>query len=115
MPDRTTSSTDRGSSYPALIFTYRSGPNDAEYSCALQRAGQTGALTGPIRRLRPHRPFARLVAAVATIEVQIAAPIAFAASASAQTRHVPRPLIGSPNSSRKRPPASPFRQAGYVL
>ena len=85
MQDRTTPSTDCGTSCPALTFPYRSGPNDAEYSRALQRAGQTCALTGPIRRLRPHRPFARLVAAVATIVVQIAAPIAFAASVSAQT------------------------------
>ena len=84
MQDRTTPSTDRGSSYPALIFPYRSGPNDAEYSRALQRAGQTCASTGPTKRLRPHRSFARFVVAIAPIVVQIAAPIAFTSSVRAQ-------------------------------
>lgn len=85
MRDRTTTSTDRGSSYPTLIFPYRCGPNDAEYSRALQRAGQTCALTGPITRFRPHLSFACSVAAIAPIVLQIAAPIAFESSVSAQT------------------------------
>jgi soluble lytic murein transglycosylase-like protein len=85
MQDRTTPSTDFGSSYPALIFPYRSGPNDAEYSRALQRAGQTCASTDLIKRLRPHRSFARFVVTIAPVVVQIAASIAFVSSASAQT------------------------------
>lgn len=85
MQDRTTPSTDRGSSYPALIFPYRSGPNDAEYSRALQRAGQTCASTGPIKRLHRRWSFARSVAAIAPIVVQIVAPTAFPTSVHAQT------------------------------
>ncbi|MBV8744148.1 MAG: lytic transglycosylase domain-containing protein [Xanthobacteraceae bacterium] len=85
MQARTTPSTDCSSSYTTLILPYWSGPNDAEYSRALQRAGQTRASTGPIKRLRPHRSVARFVAAIAPIVIQIAAPIAFTSSASAQT------------------------------
>jgi len=84
MQDRTTPSTDCGTSRHALAFPYQSGPNDAEYSHDLQRASQTCTSTGRIKRLRPHRSFARLVAAIAPIMVQIAAPIAFASSVSAQ-------------------------------
>ena len=88
MQDRTTPSTDCGTSCPALAFPYRSGPNDAEYSRGLQRDSQTCALTGPIKRFRPHRSVARFVAALAPIVVQIAAPIAFTSIGSAQTaRH----------------------------
>ncbi len=85
MQNPTTPSTDCNSSDPALIFPSRSGPNDAEYSRGLQRTSQTGALTGPIKRFRPHRSVARFVAAIAPIVIQIAAPIAFASSVSAQT------------------------------
>ena len=85
MQNPTTPSTDCNSSDPALIFPSRSGPNDAEYSRGLQRTSQTGALTGPIKRFRPHRSLARFVAAIAPIVLQIAAPIAFAPSVSAQT------------------------------
>jgi hypothetical protein len=85
MRDRNIPSTDCGSSYPALIFPYRSGSNDTEYSRGLQRAGQTCAWTGPIKRFCLHRSFARFVAAITPIVIQIAAPIAFTSSANAQT------------------------------
>jgi soluble lytic murein transglycosylase-like protein len=84
MQDQTTPSTDCGTSCPALTFPYRSGPNDAEYSRGLQRNSQTCALTGPIKRFRPHQSVARFVAAIAPIVSQIATPIAFTSSASAQ-------------------------------
>jgi soluble lytic murein transglycosylase-like protein len=85
MQDRTTPSTDCSSSYPDLIFPYRSGPNDAEYSPALQRAGQTCASTGPIKRFHRRWSFARSVAAIAPIVVQIVAPTGFPTSVHAQT------------------------------
>jgi hypothetical protein len=85
MQGRTTPSTDSSSSAPAPIFPSRRVPNDAEHSRGLQRTSQTGALTGPINRFRPHRSFARFVAAIAPTVVQIGAPIAFAPSVSAQT------------------------------
>jgi hypothetical protein len=85
MQDRTTPSTDCGSSKPAPIFPYRSDPNDPQCPRGLQRTSQTCASTGPIARFRPHLSFACFVAAIAPIVVQIAAPLAFASSVSAQT------------------------------
>lgn len=85
MQDRTTPSTDFASSDPVLIFPYRSGPNDTEYPRGLQRTNQTRALTGPIKRFRPHRSFARFVVAIAPIVCQIVASTAFAKSVHAQT------------------------------
>jgi soluble lytic murein transglycosylase-like protein len=85
MQDRITPPTDCGSSCPALAFPFRSGPNDAEHSRGLQRDSQTRASTGPIERLRPYRSFARFVAAIAPIVVQIAGPTVFTPSVSAQT------------------------------
>ena len=85
MQDRTTPPTDCGSSSPALIFPYRRGPNDAEHPIGLQRASQTCALTGPIKRFRPHRSFALFIVAIAPIVCQIVASTAFASSVSTQT------------------------------
>ena len=85
MQDHTTSSTDCGSSCPALIFPYQSSPNGIEYPCGLQQASQACAVTGPITRFRPLLSFTRFVAAIAPIVVQIAAPTAFATSVRAQT------------------------------
>jgi soluble lytic murein transglycosylase-like protein len=85
MQGRSTPPTDFVSSNTALIFPYRSGPNDTDYSRGLQRASQICALAGPTNRFRPRRSFVRFVAAIAPIVVQIAAPIALASSVSAQT------------------------------
>ena len=92
MQDRITPSTDFASSDPVLIFPYRSGPNDTEYPRGLQRTNQTRALTGPIKRFRPHRSFARFVVAIAPIVCQIAAPTAFATSVHAQTATHPETI-----------------------
>ena len=85
MQERSSPSTNFASSNPALIFPYRSGPNNAEYSRGLQRRSQTCALTGPIKRFRPHRSFARFVVAIAPIVCQIAVSTAFATNVRAQT------------------------------
>jgi soluble lytic murein transglycosylase-like protein len=85
MQDRSTPSTDFASSDPVLIFPYRSGPNDTQNPRGLRRTNQTRALTAPIKRLRPHRSFARFVLAIAPIVCQIAASTALATSVRAQT------------------------------
>jgi hypothetical protein len=92
MQGRSTLSTAFASSNPALIFPYRSGLNNAEYSCGLQRRSQTCALTGPIKRFRPHRSFARFVVAIAPIVCQIVASTAFATSVHAQTATHPETI-----------------------
>jgi hypothetical protein len=84
MQGGTTRPTQLGSPEPVLIFPYRSSLNDEEHALGLQPS-QTYGLTGPITRFRPHLSFACFVAAIAPIVVQIAAPIAFASSVSAQT------------------------------
>ena len=85
MQGRSTSATDFVSSNTALIFPYRNGPNNAEYSRGLQQRSQTRASTGPIKRFRPLRSFARFVVAIAPMVCQIGASTAFATSVHAQT------------------------------
>jgi soluble lytic murein transglycosylase-like protein len=85
MQGRSTRPTDFASSNPALIFPYRSGPNNAEYSSGLQRRSHTRALVGPIKRYRSCRSFAHLVVAIAPIACQIAASTVFAMNVRAQT------------------------------
>ena len=92
MQGHSTLSTDFVSSNPALIFPYRSGPNNAEYSRGPPRRSQTRALTGPIKRFRPHRSFARFVVAIAPIVCQIVASTAFATSVHAQTATHPETI-----------------------
>jgi hypothetical protein len=85
MQDRSTPSTDCGSSDPALIFPYRRGPNDAEHPHGLQRNSHAPALTEPIKQYRSRRSFAHFVVAIAPIVCQIAVSTAFASNVPAQT------------------------------
>ena len=92
MQGLSTLSTDFVSSNPALIFPYRNGPNNAEYSRGLQQRSQTRASTGPIKRFRPLRSFARFVVAIAPIVCQIGASTAFATGVHAQTATHPETI-----------------------
>jgi len=104
--------TDSGCSKLSPIFPYRPGPLIGKRSVGLQRKRIARELPRSIARLRSRRAIAHIIVAIAPIVCQVAVSTVFVPSAAHRLRRVLSPLIGSLNSSRRRPLASPFRRAG---
>ena len=114
MHDILTPSTDCGFSEPSPIFPYRPGPKVGKRSAGLQRKSHARELPSSIAWLRSRRTIARIIVAIAPFVCQIAASTVFDRARAHRLRRVLSPSIGSPNSSRRRPIALPFRRAGSV-